>query len=164
MITYQTIYKRTKRGKVKIFMSKAEQECFDILKSIPLVTDIKKQPKLKYGGRSRYDFSFIYNENSYILEVDGAQHFAYSSFIHRTIRRFSKGRTQDIKKTFLALLHGYSVIRIHSRFIKDIPMILKNSLDENNVLYTHPIDKYQWLIEAKIRQNWLTTYASCFFP
>lgn len=160
---YETIYKKTRRGRMKISKSKIEQECEDILRSIVEIENVKTQVRLPLGGRCRYDFSFESKNTKYILELDGEQHFTYSSYIHRKKAAFSKGRTIDVKKTLLALFHGYCVIRIDSKSMRNLQEIIKECVEcvnENNVLFLYPRVRYEWFCKTKLRKKWLQKYAT----
>jgi len=101
----------------------------------------------KTGKRRKFDFA-IHNLHL-IIELDGAQHFKQTSnWRHHTIQQES-----DIDKMFLALEHGYSVIRILQEdvfnntwdwkgFILSNLELLKNQTDDQQIVYQPNTNKY----------------------
>ncbi|MDD4930542.1 MAG: hypothetical protein PHG66_00105 [Candidatus Colwellbacteria bacterium] len=63
-------------------------------------------------GNLRYDFEFSYNECKYYLEFDGAQHFKFGEFMHKTPVKFEECRQRDLIKNYAAVECGIKMIRI----------------------------------------------------
>ena len=65
----------------KRYISYGEKKCIDVLDSINI--KFVQQYKLPFLKNRRYDFMFHHNEEKYILEYDGQQHFHYVKFFHK---------------------------------------------------------------------------------
>lgn len=74
--------------------SKGELACMDYLISLKLA--FKPQAQIISLPTRYYDFMFIHNNISYLLEFDGKQHF---EFFHDDIGNFIQTQTIDILKT-----------------------------------------------------------------
>lgn len=160
-MSYETIYKITKRGRKKIKVSKAEQQCADILKNMGLF--YKPQYHLPGFGRKRYDFYFEKDNGGkkyeFLLEVDGEQHFQYSSYMYRGKEsRFKAQQTNDLKKTWVGISKGYCVIRIHHKDMGNLEDHLKNAIKNSNCLYVSNVDKYEVLLNREIPYKWCEKY------
>lgn len=76
----------------------------------------------KWTKRKRYDAYFKYNDNKYLLEFDGDQHFKDSSWGTKEFQE-----SNDLLKNKLASDNGYEVIRIECR-ISEFGYIKRNIL------------------------------------
>ena len=88
---------------------KTEAKCLDFLKGIDNII-VKEQFSLPPLSRSKFDFLI---NDSYILEVDGPQHFMQIS----NWASHDKTRDRDVKKMRNALRKGYKIIRIQQEVI-----------------------------------------------
>jgi len=88
--------------------SKGELLCGEVLRSLP-VDLVKGQFPL---GPFFFDYLCSYQGRLYLIEYDGIQHFQYVKFIHRREINYRSRVKADANKTALALVHGYTVIRI----------------------------------------------------
>lgn len=76
------------------------------------------------------DYFFNYNENKYIIEYNGEQHYKYISYFHKTKSEFMEQQTRDIDLYNYCKLNGINLITIDGRKIKDngILKYIKNIL------------------------------------
>lgn len=101
--------------------------------------------------RKRYDFAFIYNGRSYIIEFDGIQHFIQIGYFCPDEETFNKRRLVDIEKTIAALNEGYFLIRIAYSDQIDIASILNRHLHDLNPesrLIVSDMQQYEWLYQG----------------
>jgi hypothetical protein len=80
-------------------------------------------------SRLRYDVFFEYNGRQYLIEFDGKQHFVFSEFFHRTREYFMECRIRDRIKSLVALMTGYTLIRIDYNEMENVETILRHVLD-----------------------------------
>ena len=71
----------------------------------------KREFKLQYFEKRRYDFMFHHRGRNYLLEFDGEQHFKKSSW-HASTAVFLENQEIDKLKNWVALSWGYTVLRI----------------------------------------------------
>ena len=90
--------------------SKGELECQRILRDL----NINFEPQFKFDEHLRkgYDFNFRYDEQEYLLEFDGEQHFKHSNLYHREGKTLQKQQDNDCFYSHFALSKGYRLIRI----------------------------------------------------
>jgi len=144
--------------------SQGELQCGLDLERLGL--EILRQPKIDCfleGKHPRwsYDFAFTWGEKIYLVEYDGNQHFEYTPIFHSSERRFHQLQTRDVHKTAAALMQGYHVIRLDAKTVKEIGPHIQAALQINTSrLYVSHPERYQWLLEAKVRKPWLEAYGT----
>ena len=95
--------------------SKGERIVENILLNNGIV--YKKEFKFKnlrgFKHPLRFDFAIFYNNRiSYLIEIDGEQHFKYIPHFHKTKSDFRKEIIMDQKKNSFCLLNNIPLIRI----------------------------------------------------
>ena len=96
-------------------MSKGEQKVAKILSQagIAYQTEVEFVGLKGSRGNLRYDFACYKNGRlSCLIEIDGAQHFQYTPFFHKTKAHFRRQKEHDIKKNKFCLKHGIPLIRV----------------------------------------------------
>ncbi len=113
----------------------------------------------------RYDFCFTYNDQVWIVEYDGIQHFEENVFFHRQENEFEYKREIDKIKTFVACYTGIKMIHIdHTN--SDMESIHKHILKAfnlNNVVYYSDQSMYHCLMTGTIDPSMLQQEASGFY-
>ena len=99
----------TKRYKKRVVKhSKGEILCGQVLRSL---ANGGVTPQFPLGPYF-FDYMCVHNNIGYLIEWDGIQHFQYVQFIHRKEANFQTRLKGDVNKTALALLNGYTIIRL----------------------------------------------------
>ena len=127
--------------------TKGERICKEILNDV-FGVDCKMQSKLDPYKRLKYDFEFEFNNQKWMLEFDGKQHFEVIDFFKMTEETLEIFHERDILKTNNALSHGYNVIRIDYTQMDDIVTHLKQVLNSNYNLYVTNENMYSWLLSG----------------
>lgn len=78
-----------------------------------LNVDFNKEYSPEWAYPYRYDFMFIYNDKSYIIEVDGGWHFEDNNKSGKTAEESQK---IDKYKDSIAIEHGFTVIRLNYNY------------------------------------------------
>jgi very-short-patch-repair endonuclease len=116
------------------------------LKSLDPINWIR-DVSLNWSSKYRYDF--VNEQTKLIIEVDGMHHFKRTRF-----GSFKKYRSNDIIKLNLALLNGYSIIRIFQKdiinkkinwkelLLQTIPMMKSNTI---GIICHDPLQYYKWV-------------------
>lgn len=97
--------------------SKGEEKVIEILKAARLTFRREVSFKGLYGARGkllRFDF-LVYNLKGQVLcliEVDGAQHFQYTSFFHKTKNEFYRQVEWDRRKNKFCLMNKIPLLRV----------------------------------------------------
>lgn len=107
--------------------------------------DFKCEMKFK-PYNYRYDFVFEYNDTKICLEFDGAQHFEFVEYFHKTEEEFERRKQIDIKKNVIAKDNDHVVIRISNNKSEHISNYLINILEnikDDKYLYVDDEFKYQ---------------------
>ena len=132
--------------------SRGEKICGQVLRA--LSGEVYPQYRL---GKYYYDYMIVYNDNCYLVEYDGIQHFRYTPFIHKTEKRFLRAQRTDVDKTSLALLNGYHLMRISYHYEEEadqrrlIEYFLRGSQQDQQLrLYVSELDLYQPLLQAQL--------------
>jgi predicted Zn-ribbon and HTH transcriptional regulator/very-short-patch-repair endonuclease len=134
--------------------SKGERKCNDLL--IRLKLPFESQFKIQELGRKRFDFMFEFNNNSYIIELDGKQHHEFVPYFHKTENNFLYKQSIDIEKTITAVKNGYYIIRIdHTQFdnIYDHISEATKKLTPKCKCYFTNASKYEYII-GKLPQEY----------
>ena len=124
--------------------SKGELAMIEVLGKMG-ITDYQTEFKIPLLGLKRYDFCIIYEGLSYIIEVDGLQHFVRSEFYHKTEEMWIYRRNVDKLKTLMAIYCGYCMIRIDFRNIENIEEHINNAINSENALYYSDPEMYRWI-------------------
>ena len=90
--------------------SKGAERCRLFLCGIGV--EFQQEISLKGLSSRRYDFAFIYNGKSYIIEFDGSAHFQKKDVWHKSDADYNEKQYVDKIKTILPLLHGVNILRI----------------------------------------------------
>lgn len=114
-------------------MSKGENACMDVLKEMNV--NYVYQFVLPTLPRRFFDFQFEYEDNKWILEFDGAQHFEMIDFFHRSSEVFSKRQAIDITKTKAAIDDGYNVIRIDHTQLNNVAYHIQTAVKLGQSIY-----------------------------
>jgi very-short-patch-repair endonuclease len=148
-------------------MSCYEDLCFDTLNYLGIAS--VRQYRIPQVKKRSYDFGFLLDEQCYIIEIDGEQHF---KDINHWKSCKSEQHINDCMKQISALILGFKVIRIHYKdignimhHIKDALLILHNT--DKYVYYSSPIN-YEWIADiyltcvmtnaGHIRKNYIKRY------
>ena len=105
------------------------------------------------GNNNYYDCVFSYNDQKYILEVDGKMHFEYIPRFHDEEEgKFEAARFRDVHKHWSALHKSRKVIRIDytvpfSQVLDHIIKALQLLENGDSEYYSNP-EMYDWLIEG----------------
>lgn len=153
--------KKRKRRK-KIVLSQGEARCGDVLTKMGL--HHTSQYRIALLPRYRFDYHFIYEDREYLLEFDGQQHFAFTSWFHRTQRSFYNKQQRDFLKSSVALMSGYHLIRIAYNDLARVEEILKEVLLGKTRLYLSNEAMYTYLTIPKIPPSWLHQYGKHLVP
>jgi very-short-patch-repair endonuclease len=145
--------------------SKGEKKVAQIL--IQLHISYIQQHKIPFIKKRTYDFMFVWNQQPYIIEVDGLQHFQNIEHFKSTAQ---EQHINDLMKQILALFYGYKVIRIHYNDINSFYDHLVRAiqhLSNAQVYYSNP-SQYNWMYEiyitciltqkGTIRRNYIKRY------
>lgn len=111
--------------------------------NVPLIS----QAILETLPRRRFDFYFEYNNNKYLLELDGKQHFEYIPFFHSTFDNFKYNQEVDRVKTYAAYVSGYRVIRIDYTQLFNTGTHILHAVNQNQSLYFSNIKMYEYIYE-----------------
>lgn len=98
----------------------------------------------------RYDFYFLYEGISYLIEFDGIQYFEYAPFFHDSVEHFTYKQNIDRLKTYVALLTNYYIIRIDYTKLNNVKDCLLQALQNKQQLYTSSTQIYSWLLGSVI--------------
>ena len=123
--------------------SKGEKHCGKILGDLGIIYD--PQARINSLPTRFYDYGFLYNNQRWILEYDGSQHFKMSKFFHDTQEVFLERQQIDKLKTNMALAEGYKVIRIDHTQINKIPYHIEQAFNTNQSLYLSTPEMYEYL-------------------
>jgi len=85
--------------------------------------------------KCRYDFYFVINNQKYIIEFDGKQHFELCTYFGDTPYKFKKRQYTDKFKTKYALDHEIKVIRIDYTQESIIEEHIHKAIKNNEKLY-----------------------------
>lgn len=132
-------------GCPKCSMTKGERKCMQILDTFKL--KYKTQVYFEEYNKLRYDIWFIIEEDGWILEYDGGQHFDIIEYFNMTEDSFQIARERDIFKTKLAIKNGYRVIRIDYTQFDCIEQHIRKALELKADLYLSRLEMYSWLLE-----------------
>lgn len=133
-------------------ISKGEQELITIFNNLGI--EHKTQFILHDLLNRRYDFMFTYNEDKYILEYDGQQHFDFVSFFHKEYDEFLRRQEIDRLKTYIALRSNYKVIRIDYTQRDNLEFHVRNAIMESLPIYVSTPEMYiSWMSEAPISKE-----------
>lgn len=95
-----------------------------------------------------YDYKVLYNNETYIIEYDGGQHFCIIPS-WSDAEKHHQAQLRDIHKQYLALKNGWNIIRIdYSIRPYEIEGHLKLALSCNQKEYYSTPNIYDWLIEG----------------
>lgn len=95
----------------------------------------------------RFDFYFIYNEQRYLIEFDGRQHFEFVEYFHETYDNFILGQNSDKIKTQIPLSLGYKIIRIDYTQEKSVDRYIMEALESGQALSLSNEEMYSYLFE-----------------
>lgn len=152
--------------------SKNELDCMKQLQSIGWFKDINYQTQfiIPCIKRKTFDFSFIVDGISYVVEIDGEQHF---KDVNHWKSLAYKQHINDCMKQIVAIASNYKVIRIHHQHTKNFLLHVHAAIQYfssnplQHVYYSDP-ELYSWMhttytttvITAKghIRKNYVKRY------
>lgn len=130
-----------KTGCSKCRFSKGEMGCCQILEFFNISYEC--QYILTSLPKRRYDFMFVFNNNNYVLEYDGMQHFIDIQYFGNKLKEIQES---DLIKTKAALLENYLMIRIDYSQIDNIQYHICKAIQENNKIYYSTPDLYSYII------------------
>lgn len=137
--------------------SKGELLCGSILRQLGVS---HLEPQYPLDG-FYFDYAFSYNNIPFLLEYDGIQHFQYVKYIHGRESNFHRRFQKDVDKTGVALIHGFTLIRLAYPLVmpEDIRDHIKQGLLNRNRLYLSHPDLYEPMLQRKISPSTkLTTF------
>jgi very-short-patch-repair endonuclease len=70
------------------------------------------QIKFKEISNRRFDFAFKHNNKTFIIEMDGCQHFKYTKCWHQTQEKFLESNQIDKIKTIIPIILEHNILRI----------------------------------------------------
>ena len=133
-----------KHGCPKCKVSKGEIECERVLTRF----DILPVSQYKVPGTNKqYDFMFIYNNNHYLLEYDGKQHFQFNEYFHYNLETFESQKQRDIVYTLNAIKFGYKIIRIDFTQKDNIQYHITEAIRNNNRYYFSNSGMYEHILK-----------------
>ena len=102
-----------------------------------------------------FDFMCVHNDHCYLVEYDGIQHFQYVQFIHRREANFKSRLKTDVNKTALALLNGYTMIRLdyHQDTEEKIRAHLEAALQKTDGIYTSSDELYAPMLASEVKST-----------
>lgn len=95
----------------------------------------------------RFDFMFKRDDQAYILEIDGIQHFKHTKYFHRRPAKFAKYQENDIIKSITALQQGYRLIRIDYAELPKLEAHLTSAFQSSCQIYFSDVTKYAYIIK-----------------
>ena len=113
--------------------SKGEKACAVVLKNMAF--DFEPQFRIKALPRRPFDFGFKHNEQEWLLEFDGQQHFHFNDYFHDDLIEFLDRQTADIIKTKAAIAAGYRLIHIDYTQIDLIEYHIQSAINLGQPLY-----------------------------
>ena len=133
--------------------SKGEERCRLYLESLQIQS--YSQFKLNPIPNRRYDFGFIRNENIFIIEYDGIQHFVFTEHWHKEYDKFNFLQQVDKIKTIIPIIMGYNIMRISNdneeniKYCINMFIYLKSLSQYSNIslIVFDDIEKYRHLID-----------------
>jgi len=137
--------------------SKGEREIRRILRDLN-VTFIPEY-HLSVVPSRRYDYYFEFNNNKYLLEYDGEQHFGFVRKYHKTKKGFFQYQLIDRIKTFAAWKTGHRIIRIDFTQLEHLRTHIINALNSNSIVYLSSPNLYTYITDITISTDELTTNA-----
>jgi very-short-patch-repair endonuclease len=106
--------------------------------------------RLFKSSKYRFDLKFEDKGRTFLLEVDGNQHFKYIPYIHKTYQQCVRNRYLDLFKTHTAIQLGYKVIRIDyswvSKSTETVKTLIHDALKADGSLYVSDLAKYDWIV------------------
>ncbi len=144
---YQTIehHIRRKQGCPSCKSSHGEKECERILRLHNL--EYQREVVLPELPNKRYDFAFAYEDELYLLEFDGIQHFEEVPHFHRKIT-FTEGQDVDIIKTKVVLARKAHLIRIDYTQVDHVEDHLILAIERGDKLYVSNPEMYGYIISC----------------
>lgn len=154
-----TPYKVKRRGKwcMQCGSSIGEREIRAILRDGNL--KFSPQYSLPVLPTRRYDFYFEYQNQKYLVEFDGEQHFKFVRKLHHTKRQYLEKQIIDRIKTYAAWTNGFHLIRIDYTQMNQIKDHLMRALSANQPVYFSTPEMYRYLTEANLQLTELQKYA-----
>lgn len=148
-----------RRGKnKKQIISQGESYCGNYLRQQGIVPI--PQYRIPQLPRYRYDYYFSHQGRDFLLEVDGQQHFEMTTWFHRTPAAFEKARRRDLLKSSVALLAGYTLIRIAYPDLPRFDDLLGVALKNATRLHLSNQELYLYLRSQKIPLSWIRKYTA----
>ncbi len=139
---------RNKCGCPHCKSSKGERQCAAILESKNL--SFIAQFRLQSLPNRRFDFQFVTNGHSFLIEIDGVQHFAYTPYFHKTQQEFVRRQAIDIAKTQASIAASVCLIRIDKASFKDMELHIDAALAKPSPVYFSNPAMYQFIIHKII--------------
>lgn len=139
--------KPTIKYKVRKNESKGEKECRNLLTNLQL--SYIQEYGIK-GYNYRYDFMFTLDNQRYIVEIDGEQHFKHTKYFQPTIEDYHECRRRDVEKTYIALRYGYNVIRISYDELYNLQEHINRAIRGNSRLYFSNQERYKFITTDKL--------------
>lgn len=93
----------------------------------------------------RYDFCIYYEDEHYIVEFDGIQHFEYAEHFHKEVHVFQRKQHIDILKNSMAMNHGYKMIRIDYTHMDNVPEQLCHAITRKQPIHLSTPSMYSYL-------------------
>ena len=90
-------------------------------------------------------FDFMLPEHKVIIELDGKQHFEFTQYFHKFMKRFIQSQNVDRIKTRMCYELGYRLLRIDYSTQDHIEEELQKGFDSNFWLYLSNEKKYEYL-------------------
>jgi very-short-patch-repair endonuclease/predicted Zn-ribbon and HTH transcriptional regulator len=134
-----------KSGCPQCQLSNGEKECARILTRLGIKYRI--QVCFEENKILKYDFWFMIDEEGYLLEWDGIQHFKIVVHFHANRETFLESQNRDIFKTKTAIENGYNVIRIDYTQLNNAEYHIKKAIELGKELYLSNSELYSWLTE-----------------
>ena len=112
--------------KSKSYASKLEALCAQVMRDTNV--DFRQQIRIPELGKLRIDFQADIDGHELYIEVDGAQHYKWIQYFHKTREDFLNQQKRDQRKNDYFRKTEKDFIRL--RFDDDIPGLLKQKITE----------------------------------
>ena len=134
-----------KTGCPRCKSSKGELKCLEYLQTNKII--FKEQFVIHDGSLKKYDFMIEHENEKFLLEFDGIQHFKFIEFFTKNLDYFNYRQKIDIQKTIDGINNGYNIIRIDYGEINNIQFHLDMALKEKTETYFTNYELYSYIID-----------------
>jgi len=144
-------------------------------KGAQLVHDILENSGIGYTAESkigylnqRLSYDFFLFEHDIYLEVDGERHFRYDNAKSiETRENYRHERYLDLVKSIAVIQHGYRLIRIDYKFIKqcykNVEKFINSCINSQEKCLVSNLNMYKWLETMKVPDEYISKYFSLYY-